>query len=64
MLKIRENVPPPVPEPLSPQAVEALFKRIRAELGLQGVDAADAAEYARKAGASWPRAADEELRAL
>lgn len=62
MLKLRENVPPPKTEPLTPLAVEALFKRIRAELGLQGVDANDAAEYARKAAASWPRATDEDLR--
>lgn len=34
MLKARENVPAPAPEPLSPAAVSELFQRIRMELHL------------------------------
>lgn len=34
MLRVRENVPKPVPEPLSAAAIHAVFTRIRAELGL------------------------------
>ena len=35
MLKARENVPAPAPEPLSPAAVSLLFQRIRMDLHLQ-----------------------------
>ncbi len=61
MLKVRENVPAPTPEPLSTAAVNAFFMRVRQQMALpiacpQEIQQADVdphrwAETAKRAGA-------------
>ena len=56
MLKLRENVPPKPPEPLTPAAMDDLFRQIRAGLGLPASDSA--------VKESFPRASDADYAAI